>query len=320
MKNHEISQEHLSFSYKVLPENAGMRIDLFVTVHLPIFSRSTIKKLLQNKQVLMNNIPAKPSSIVKENDTITLLSVPSPIQRTHKKIDSDLGITIIAQEKDFLIINKPAGLVVHPPEATYTEPALTDWLVDRFPTIIDVGDAARPGIVHRLDRNTSGIMIIALTKAAYQTFVQMFKDRLIQKTYLALVVGNPPAQGAINFPIGRHPVLKNMMHSFTALPENNAARQALTDYTTLAYFENFSLVQVQPKTGRTHQIRTHFKAIGHPLLGDSVYGSPSKIIDYHALHATELTFLYQGTNYHFTSPLDKALQKIITTQKKPFSI
>jgi 23S rRNA pseudouridine1911/1915/1917 synthase len=315
MKNHEISQEHLSFSYKVLPENAGMRIDLFVTLHLPMFSRSTIKKLLQNKQVLMNNIPAKPSSIIKQNDTITLLSVPSPIQRTHKKIDSDLQVTIIAQEKDFLIINKPAGLVVHPPEPTYTEPALTDWLVDRFPSIVDVGDAARPGIVHRLDRNTSGIMIIALTNAAYQTFVQMFKDRLIQKTYLALVVGHPPAQGTINFPIGRHPVLKNMMHSFTALPENNAARQALTDYTTLSYFENFSLIQVQPKTGRTHQIRTHFKAIGHPLLGDSVYGSPSKIIDYHALHATELTFSYQGTSYHFTSPLDKALQKIITTQK-----
>ncbi len=316
MNNQEISENNIHFSCTVSLEYAKTRIDVFLAVHLPMFSRTTIKKLLQNEQVFINQKIAKPSSIIQENDIITLLSIPSPIQRTHKDVSTDLGVTIIAQEQDFLIINKPAGLVVHPPEATYTQPALTDWLVKNFPNIIDVGDKERPGIVHRLDRNTSGIMIIALTNKAYQTFVQMFKDRKIEKTYFALVVGHPPAFGTINFPIGRHPVAKNIMHSFTAIPENSSARSAQTDYTTLEYFDDFSLVQVQPKTGRTHQIRTHFKAIGHPLLGDTVYGSPSKIIDYHALHATELKFFYQEKEYRFNSPLDQALEKIIVSKKK----
>lgn len=316
MNNKNIIQENADFSLKVLSEQAGLRIDVFLTLQLPIFSRSIIKKLLMNKQVIINHVtPAKPSYVIKDNDTITLLSIPTPTTRLAKKVPHDIGITIIAQHEDFLIINKPAGLVVHPPEQTYTDIALTDWLVQEYPHIVDVGEALRPGIVHRLDRNTSGIMIIALTNVAYQRFTQMFKNREIKKTYIALVNGHPDQTGTIEYFIGRHPVQKNIMHCFTSMPDNATARDAQTNYSVLQYFDTYSLVEAKPTTGRTHQIRVHFKAIGHSLLGDTVYGSASKKIGYHALHAQNLEFIYQGTLYQFDSPIDPVLQKIISASK-----
>ena len=139
----------------------------------------------------------------------------------------------------------------------------------------------------------------------------MFKDRKIQKTYIALVMGHPQLHGSIDYVISRHPVLKNMMHAVPGVSESNQARDALTNYKVLTYFDTYSLVEVKPKTGRTHQIRVHFKAIGHPLLGDTTYGSASKKLGYHALHAQSLEFVYKGVPYNFTSPLDAKLQAII---------
>ncbi len=315
-KNNAI-QENRNFSIQVTEEHAGLRIDVFLARQLPVFSRSIIKKLLTNQQVLINHTtPAKPSYIIKDNDIITLLSIPTPTARSFQKVPKNIGVQIIAEHPDFLIINKPAGLVVHPPEQTFTDIALTDWLIQEYPEIIDVGDSLRPGIVHRLDRNTSGIMIIARTNMAYQKFVQMFKDRLIQKTYIALVNGHPEKTGTIDFAIGRHPVQKNIMHAFIAIPENSCARQAITHFKTLQHFDTFSMVEVKPKTGRTHQIRVHFKAIGHSLMGDTVYGTASKKIGYHALHAQKLEFAYDGSDYEFFSPLDSVLQNILNTGTK----
>jgi 23S rRNA pseudouridine1911/1915/1917 synthase len=315
-KNNSV-QENSNFSIQVTDIHAGLRIDSFLAMQLPVFSRSLIKKLLTNKQVLVNRLQtAKPSYIIKSNDIITLLSIPTPAARSVKKVSVDIGVTIIADHDDFLIINKPAGLVVHPPEQTFTDIALTDWLVQEFPEIGDIGDPLRPGIVHRLDRNTSGLMIVAKTNFAYQQFVQMFKDRLIHKTYIALVQGHPVQSGTIDFAIGRHPVQKNIMHAFTAIPENSCARDAITDFKVLQYFDTYSLLELKPKTGRTHQIRVHCKAIGHPLLGDTVYGTASKKIAYHALHAHNLQFTFHGIVYDFTSPLDPVLQKIVDASVK----
>jgi len=312
MKIQDIIQENKKFSVKISQEQAGQRIDIFLSQHLPDLSRSVIKKLLDNQQVFINHIKkAKPSYIIKDNDTITLLSIPMPSSRSSKKIPSDIGVTIIAEHSDFLIINKPVGLVVHPPEESYADIALTDWLIQEYPQIVNVGDAARPGIVHRLDRNTSGIMIVALTNEAYLGFTHMFKNRKIQKTYIALVQGHPEESGSINLYISRHPVQKNIMHCFTSIPENSSARDALTHYKVLQYFDTYSLVEVKPKTGRTHQIRVHFKAIGHSLLGDTTYGIVSKKIGYHALHAQNLEFTYKNIAYEFTSPIDEKLQKLI---------
>ncbi|MBP6870147.1 RluA family pseudouridine synthase [Candidatus Babeliales bacterium] len=316
MNNNNIIQENTNYSLKVTKEHAGLRIDVFLAMILPMFSRSLLKKLLTNKQVIINQVnPAKPSYVIKDNDTITLLSIPTPTERIVKQVVYNLGIKIIARHDDFLIINKPAGLVVHPPQQTFTDTALTDWIVQEFPQAATVGEATRPGIVHRLDRNTSGIMIIALTQQAHATFTAMFKNRSIQKTYIALVVGHPKETGTIDYPIGRHPVQKNIMHCFTTTPENTTARDAQTDYKVLQYFDTYSLVELKPKTGRTHQIRVHFKAIGHPLLGDTTYGTASKKFGYHALHAQNLEFNYNGIAYQFSCPVDQKLQKLIDTSK-----
>ena len=312
MNNENIIQENANFSIKVSCGQAGQRIDIFLAERLPVFSRTLIKKLLNNKQVVINQFhQAKPSYVIKDNDIITLLSIPMPMIRSSKEIPHDIGISIIARHDDFLIINKPAGLVVHPPQETYVDVALTDWLLKEYPQVEYAGDKERPGIVHRLDRNTSGIMIIALTQEAHTTFSKMFKDRKIQKTYIALVMGHPQLHGSIDYVISRHPVQKNMMHAIPGVSESNQARDALTNYKVLTYFDTYSLVEVKPKTGRTHQIRVHFKAIGHPVLGDTTYGSSSKKLGYHALHAQSLEFVYKGIPYNFTSPLDAKLQAII---------
>ena len=314
MYNDNIIQENNNYSLKVSFAQAGQRIDIFLSEQLPIFSRTLIKKLLQNKQVLINQShQAKPSYVIKDNDVITLLSIPMPMTRSAKEVPDNLGITIVARHDDFLIINKPAGLVVHPPQETYTEIALTDWLLKEYPQVIHAGEKERPGIVHRLDRNTSGIMIIALTDEAHTILSRMFKQREIQKTYIALVMGHPPLIGSIDYVISRHPVQKNMMHATPGISESGQARDAITNYKVLEYFDAYSLVEVKPKTGRTHQIRVHFKAIGHCILGDPVYGSTSKKLPYHALHAQSLEFTYKGTAYKFTTPIDAKLQQIIDT-------
>lgn len=316
MNNNHIIQETHHFSLKVYKEQAGLRIDIFLSLQLPMFSRSLLKKLLTNKQVLINQTtPAKPSYLVKENDTITLLSIPTPTDRLSKEVFGNLGIKIIARHDDFLIINKPAGLVVHPPQQTFTGTALTDWLIQEFPQVSTVGDTTRPGIVHRLDRNTSGIMIVALTPDAHATFSEMFKNRKIKKSYIALVTGHPKESGTIDYPIGRHPVQKNIMHCFTTTPENSTARDAYSDYKVLQYFQTYSSVEIKPKTGRTHQIRVHFKAIGHPLLGDTTYGTASKKFPYHALHAQNLEFTYKEIDYHFSCDIDPKLKKLIDESK-----
>ncbi|AXK60672.1 RluA family pseudouridine synthase [Candidatus Chromulinivorax destructor] len=314
MNNDPVIQENDSFSIKISCMQAGQRIDIFLSEKFPMFSRTLVKKLLNNQQVLINKFTtAKPSYMLKEDDVITLLSIPMPMTRAAKEVPDNLGITIVARHDDFLIINKPAGVVVHPPQETYAGIALTDWLIKEFPQIIYAGQKERPGIVHRLDRNTSGIMIIALTDQAHTTFSKMFKNREIQKTYIALVMGHPEQTGSIDYVISRHPVHKNMMHATPGISESGQARDALTNYKVLQYFDTYSLVQVKPKTGRTHQIRVHFKALGHALLGDTVYGLKSKKLPYHALHAQSLEFVYQGVAYSFTTKIDAKLQEIIDT-------
>ena len=178
-----------------------------------------------------------------------------------------------------------------------------------------VGTVDRPGIVHRLDRDTSGLMIIPRTNEAHASMTDMFKDRKIQKTYLAIVMGHPPESGTIDLYVGRHPSMRNKMHHFTALTKQASSRTALTHYEVIQYYDDFSLVKVKPVTGRTHQIRVHFAAIGHPLLADPLYGRKSKLSKRHALHAHQLEFEYKSKSYCFTSQLDSKLQNILNISK-----
>jgi len=293
-------------------ENATeQRVDRVLSETFTDYSRSFLQKLFKNQHVHVNESPVKASFVVKAGDSITV-HFPDAEKRAAIDLPEDMNIEIVAEEQDFFIINKPATILTHAPNHTCQEATVSDWVIKHEEAIGHVGAVDRPGIVHRLDRDTSGLMIIPRTNKAHQAFSDMFKDRTIQKTYLALVKGHPEEEsGTIDLFIDRHPSLRYKMHTFTKMNKRKNSRDALTHYQVLKDYENFSLVEVKPKTGRTHQIRVHFAAIGHPLLGDQLYGQKSKHIPYHALHAHKLEFTYNGKNYQFTQPLPPKMQKIV---------
>jgi 23S rRNA pseudouridine1911/1915/1917 synthase len=307
-----------SFTLIAEPSEAGQRIDKYITQHFTQYSRSFLQKLFDQNQVILNKHKAiKPSYILKYGDQISITFQQETPTKSIKEIPAQLNITIVAKHDDFLIIDKPAGLVVHAPTQNYDDFTLTDWIVQTHEEIAHVGLIDRPGIVHRLDKDTSGLMIIPRTNHAHATLTEMFKQRKIQKTYLALVLGHPEREGTIDYFIGRHPTIKNKMHHFSQTTKRTSSKDAVTHYQVLQYFKDYSLVKVKPVTGRTHQIRVHFAALGYPLLADFVYGQKSKIIKRHALHAHQLEFEYEGQKYQFTSELPQDLQNVLEKLQKP---
>lgn len=311
MENGSIQQSS-KFSITVDPEQSGQRIDKFITQHFTQYSRSFLQKLFKDEHITINlSKSVKQGYNLRPNDVIEIKFPSEADLKIHKEIPNDIDVQIIAKHDDFLIINKPAGLVVHPPSKNYSNVTLSDWVVQEHEEIAHVGLIDRPGIVHRLDKETSGLMIIPRTNNAHATLSDMFKTRKIQKTYLAIVVGHPPATGTIDFYIGRHPTVKNKMHHFTNTARRSNSRDAVTHYEVLTYFKDYSLVKVKPITGRTHQIRVHFTALGFPLLADSVYGQKSKLLKRHALHAHQLEFELNDQKHHFISPIQQDLQDVI---------
>ncbi|MBP9765443.1 RluA family pseudouridine synthase [Candidatus Babeliales bacterium] len=307
-------QQGSSFTFTVQPDHVGQRIDKCITSHFTQYSRSFLQKLFVQQLIKINQGKiVKPSYILRPGDTIFIQFPEEKTDNTPKEIPQDLNVSIIAKEQDFLIVDKPAGLVVHAPSENYDDVTLSDWITHTHQEIAHVGLVDRPGIVHRLDKDTSGLMIIPRTNHAHGTFTDMFKNRLIHKTYLAIVLGHPPSEGTIDFLIGRHPTVRNKMYHFTPTTKRASSRVAVTHFKVLEYFKEYSLVEIKPITGRTHQIRVHFAALGYPLLADYLYGAKSKLLNRHALHAHKLEFVYQDIAYSFTSPLASDLQSIINT-------
>lgn len=318
MNNSNKNRSDTQYHFTVPTETEPIRIDAFLTQQLPDFSRSFIKKLIQEELITVNDKPIKASTILKPTDTITVI-VPPPeppyaieptpeIREALKK----LPVTIIHQEPDFYIIDKPAGLLVHQASTQSDALTLVDWLVHQAPEITQIGHPERPGIVHRLDKDTSGLLVVPRTQYAHNLFSDLFKNRNIKKTYLAVVKGHPDKEGVIDLPIGRDPITRNKMTIDGIEP-----RQAVTHYKVLTYFEDAALVEVYPVTGRTHQIRVHFKAIGHPLLGDQLYGTTKSLhIKRHALHASQLAFDFKGKSYTFTSKPPQDFELLLSKLKK----
>lgn len=283
-----------TFSIVVPQDQSPIRIDVFLTENFPDYSRSYFQKLISDQHVMVNEKPVKKNSVLQPLDIISVIFPPITPLTTNKIIDKDLGVSIVYEHPQFLIINKPAGLVVHSPSHANNEITLVDWLINKFQELKDVGQPERPGIVHRLDKDTSGLMIIPRNNYAHLLFSRMFHERAIKKTYLAIVNGHPEKTGTIDLPISRDPhVPIKMTHRF------NHGRNAVTHYTVLEYFKDTTYVRVEPITGRTHQIRVHFSAIGHPLLGDQLYGIKSSYIQRQALHAYSLAFTFENTPFEF---------------------
>jgi 23S rRNA pseudouridine1911/1915/1917 synthase len=311
------------FSFIVPPESAGARLDSFLASQISSTSRSQIRRAIENGDVTVNAQPAKPSYNIQAGEEIQIeLPESQPIEATAEPINLD----IVYEDDEIIVINKPAGMVTHP-GAGVNSGTLANALVYHFAQISHQpprrGGASRPGIVHRLDVGTSGLIVVAKTDRSHLSLAEQFESRTVLKNYLALVYGNLRVdEGKVEVPIGRDPRNRVKM----AARPSGEGRPALTLYRVIERFDEFTLLDVMIKTGRTHQIRVHLAYINHPVVGDSTYdggrNNSLKNVRWRAaaaklkrpfLHAAQLSFIHpaRGERVDFTAPLPDNLQALL---------
>ena len=299
------------FNFIVPATCKSERLDKFLSRVLPNYSRSFLVKC----QLKINSKPAKPSAKVFADAKIEVI-VP-PLREL--KIEAEkIPLQIIFEDSSILIVNKPTGMVVHPTDhGGHVTGTLVNALLARAKNW--PGEKLRPGLVHRLDRETSGLLVVAKTELAKKNLTQQFSNRQIEKIYLALVFGKiKNKHGRIEAPIGRDPT----DHTKRKISQAADAREAITEFEVMGYFDNTTLVRVKLLTGRTHQIRVHFAALGHPIIGDTRYGFRKKRTTISTsrmfLHATKLGFNHPLTAKHveFESSLPQDLKKVLTTTER----
>ena len=289
----------------------GQRLDVYLTERLEGLTRSRIRKLIDEGKVTVNAASQRASHRLRVNDLVEaeIGDEPSPALRPQ-----DVPLTVLYSDDLIVVIDKPCGLVVHP-GAGNREKTLAGAILYRFPEISGFGPAERPGIVHRLDKETSGVMVIARSPGAYASLQKQFKNRDVKKVYLGLAWGKMPAEGRIDWPIGRHIKHGQRMSIRTRKP-----RPAETFYKVREQFKGMTLLEIRPVTGRTHQIRVHMAAAGHPLAGDSRYGRRKKDPKFLRLflHANRLSFIHPGTGerVEFRSELPPELAKILESLRE----
>ena len=301
-------------SWRVPEDRAGERLDRHVAERLDV-PRNQVQRWIREGRVEVDGGNAKPSTPVGVGDEITARP-PTPRDDRIRPEEGELDLLHV--DDALVVLNKPAELTVHPGAGRRTG-TLAHRLVARFPEIRGLGGPGRPGIVHRLDKDTTGVMVVARTERAYRALSQAFARRRVEKRYLAICYGTPePAEGKIDAPIGRHPQRRKEM---TVRP---GARPAVTGYRVLASVSGVSVLELDLETGRTHQIRVHLKHAGHPLVGDPVYGearwkglaaelrSPLKSFPRPALHAWKLAFTHpeDGRRVAFEAPVPEDLMKL----------
>ena len=280
---------------------AGCRLDQFLARADLGLTRSRLRQLISGGNVLVNGASAKPAHRLRSGDLVSV-SVPAP--RPSGVVAQDIPIAVVYQDADLVVIDKPAGLSVHPGPG-HPDRTLVNGLLALCPDIQGIGGEIRPGIVHRLDKDTSGLMIAAKTQDAHNRLSRQIKEREVHKGYLALVEGIPsPESGTIDVPIGRDPRRRTRM---AVVPEG---RESRTGYRLIERAAAHSLLELQLHTGRTHQARVHLAWLGHPLLGDGVYGRRSPLLHRHFLHAHYLAFAHpvSGEPMEFRSQLPADLQ------------
>lgn len=287
------------------------RLDRFIASRLPDLSRTAAQRLIGDGFITLNGSPCKASDKVGQGDVI-VVRIPPPVPT--ELIAEDIPLTIVYEDSDLVVIDKPAGLVVHP-AAGHDSGTLVNAVLGHVPDLGStgggIGGEVRPGIVHRLDKDTSGLIVVAKHDRALQFLQEQFKSRTVKKIYLALVEGIvEPREGIIDAPIGRS---KNDRKKMAVLHEGRSAR---TRYRVKRFYGNpaLTLIEAYPETGRTHQIRVHLAWLQHPLVGDEIYGRqhPLVPIERHFLHAASLTFtLLDGETRTFTSKLPGDLQTVL---------
>ncbi len=290
-----------------LSNGFGQRLDVFLSSRLTEISRSQAQKLVADKKVRLNGTWTKASHKLRVGDVIEVEAV----EETRSGLrPENIPLNVIYGDDHIVVINKPEGLVVHP-GAGVIEGTLVNALLFHFPGIERIGHPERPGIVHRLDKETSGVMVIARSEKAYTELKRQFKAREVEKIYLALVWGHLQLEeGKIDWALGRHPRRRERISIRTRKP-----KAALTLYSVKKVLPEFTLVEVKPVTGRTHQIRVHFAAAGHPVVGDGRYGGKDKRGRFERLylHAWRIVFAHPVSKIlsEFYAPLPQEFQDII---------
>jgi 23S rRNA pseudouridine1911/1915/1917 synthase len=302
----EIISGQTSYIYH---DQEAKRLDLFLVDCLPEYSRSRIQKFIKGGHVSVDQQICRKTGYLLDNNSMVSVKIPKP--EPSKLVPEDIPLNIIYEDSNLLVINKPAGMVVHP-SAGHLTGTLVHAVLAHAPEMEGVGGIQRPGVVHRLDKNTSGIILLAKNDQAHRWLQDQFRNRKVEKKYLALVDGHPPTPtGRIEAPISRDIRDRKKM----AIVQENKGRQAISEYRTIQKFEKHSLIEVHLITGRTHQIRLHMAFIHCPVVGDTIYGKrhSSILLKRHFLHAGHLRIcLYKEDTAHtFSVSLPEELEKIL---------
>jgi len=285
-----------------LPADSGKRLDQFLRERLPEYSRSRLQHWIETGRVQVNGSAEKRSYMLKGAERIHVEPAELPPLRA---VPEDLPLEILYEDDAVIAINKAAGMIVHSGAGRHSG-TLVNALLHRYGALSGVGDPLRPGIVHRLDRLTSGVLLIARIDAAHRDLARQFSSREVEKIYLALVHGQLKAdQGRITAPIARDPLRRLRMTAKLA-----RGRSATTEYRVLKRYEKFTFLEVKIATGRTHQIRVHMASVGHPVVGDKLYGAPASTLGRYFLHAHRISFTgpTSGERITIAAPLPAELE------------
>jgi 23S rRNA pseudouridine1911/1915/1917 synthase len=295
-------------------EKTGERLDLWLHEQFPEQSRSTLQRLIREEEVLLRKKPCTPKATVNIGDVIEIrFPPPKPLELTPEKIPLD----VLFEDKHLIVINKPAGIVVHPGAGNEEHTLVHALLHHCKGQLSGIGGVERPGIIHRLDKDTSGCLVIAKTDQAHQGLATAFQEHSVEKIYMAVVWGKPRMlSGVIDQPIGRNPVHRKKM------AVTDKGREAVTHWKVLKASDKISFLECRLETGRTHQIRVHLAEIGHSIVGDTTYGKPKDLelvskVSRQMLHAFRLKFNHPCKEkvIDCTSPVPKEMEKLVATIK-----
>jgi 23S rRNA pseudouridine1911/1915/1917 synthase len=320
-------EEKFVFSFEVVADETGDRLDHAVAARYPELSRTRVKELIDGELVLVDGKPSKAAHRLHAGETVAVNPQARPPLRAHAE---SIPLDILFEDADIIAVNKPAGMTVHAGAGNATG-TMVNALLGRGQSLSQLGDALRPGIVHRLDKETSGVILVAKTDAAHARLGEAFRQRSVNKTYIALVQGSfETTSGRIDLAIGRDPIKRVRMaaeeKTYRGAKIANS-REARTDWRTLLKIDVTSLLEVQLHTGRTHQIRVHFSALKHPVVGDTLYGAAAHLrvgdislppLGRNFLHAAKIVFSHPrtGERMEFRAPLPPELREFLYTLAK----
>ncbi len=301
------------FEYTIESKDKNERIDKFLVAHLEGYTRATIQREIKAEHIVVNGKVIKPNYKLSEND---LVVGDIPAEEVYIPMPEDIPLDIIYEDDDILVVNKGSNMVVHPAPGNYSGTLVNALLHYTKGNLSTLGGEARPGIVHRIDKDTTGLLIVAKNDVAHETLSQMLHDYEVVRKYHAIVFGNfKQDEGMIDHPIGRHPSERTKMATGGV-----NAREALTFYKVIDQFDGFSHIEVTLHTGRTHQIRVHMERIGHPVVGDFIYGAKKQPFSSQGqlLHAKMLGFHHPITDEYveFESELPAYFQKVLDNLPK----